>query len=80
MIEQRLTLISADITVSEEQLKQVEAAVTGKGVHLNGELDGNPPTDKEPLDGWEGGDVWLVPTDKDIKDWKPIATRSLTVA
>jgi 2',3'-cyclic-nucleotide 3'-phosphodiesterase len=28
-------------------------------------------------DGWDGGVVWLVPTDKPIAEWKPIATREL---
>ena len=25
----------------------------------------------------EGGAIWLVPTHKDIEDWKPVATRQL---
>lgn len=31
----------------------------------------------EGISDWEGGVVWLVPTDKDITEWKPIATRTL---
>ncbi|KAH6645951.1 2',3'-cyclic-nucleotide 3'-phosphodiesterase [Truncatella angustata] len=27
--------------------------------------------------GWKGGVVWLVPTDKPINQWKPIATKTL---
>jgi 2',3'-cyclic-nucleotide 3'-phosphodiesterase len=27
--------------------------------------------------GWSGGTVWLVPTQKDIAEWQPIARRSL---
>lgn len=75
-----LTKSSADTTITPEQLKKVSEAVTSAGIHLNGELDENKPTTKEPLDGWEGGDVWLVPTDKDIKEWKPVATRPLKTA
>jgi 2',3'-cyclic-nucleotide 3'-phosphodiesterase len=71
---------SADVTLSKEQLGKIEELVSQKGIHLHGELDGNEPNANEPLDGWEGGDIWLVHTDKDIKDWKPVATRSLTVS
>ena len=28
-------------------------------------------------DGWDGGVVWLVPTDRPIDQWKAIATREL---
>jgi len=28
-------------------------------------------------DGWRGGRVWLVPTDKPIAEWKPVAERVL---
>lgn len=27
--------------------------------------------------GWEGGEVWLVPTYEEIGKWTPIATRAL---
>jgi len=27
--------------------------------------------------GWDGGVVWLVPTDRLIAEWKPIAVREL---
>lgn len=32
---------------------------------------------EEGASGWEGGVVWLVPTDKPIGEWKPIAVREL---
>lgn len=30
------------------------------------------------FDGWDGGEIWLVPTDKPISEWgTPLATRKL---
>lgn len=27
--------------------------------------------------GWTGGEVWLVPTEREVKEWLPIARRKL---
>ena len=27
--------------------------------------------------GWDGGLIWLVPTDSSIPEWRPIAARQL---
>lgn len=35
------------------------------------------PGEQSGWDGWEGGVVWLVPTDRPISQWRPIATREL---
>lgn len=40
--------------------------------------DGSGGTEEgDSWEGWDGGVVWLVPTDKPIAEWKPIATREL---
>lgn len=60
--------VSGDEPINETKLKEVEKAVLDAGVAL-GKLDG--------AGGWEQGTVWLVPTDRSIAEWKPIAKRSL---
>lgn len=57
--------------IGDDKLKEIAKVVEEGGVKLSepeGHVEGN---------GWDGGVVWLVPTDKDIKDWKPIAKRVL---
>lgn len=60
--------ISGDEPINEIKLKEVEKAVLDAGVALGQSDDAG---------GWEQGTVWLVPTDRSITEWKPIATRSL---
>jgi 2',3'-cyclic-nucleotide 3'-phosphodiesterase len=60
---------SGDVTIGEGKLKEIEDLLQESGVGLNEQSGGST--------GWEGGIVWLVPTDRDITDWKPIATRTL---
>jgi len=66
---------SGDVPISEEKLEQVARVVREAGVKLAGN-QGRTDGDKEDegLDGWDGGVVWLVPTDRPIAEWKPIAT------
>ncbi|KAK4165614.1 putative cyclic phosphodiesterase [Cladorrhinum sp. PSN259] len=67
-----VSLIYGDETITDEVMKEIEKVVVDAGVKLP-DID----TEKGEYDGWEGGEVWLVPTDGPIKDWKPIATRIL---
>ncbi|KAK3991464.1 putative cyclic phosphodiesterase [Cladorrhinum sp. PSN332] len=67
-----VSLMYGDEEITDEVMKDIEKVVIGAGVKLP-EID----SDKGEWDGWEGGVVWLVPTDGPIKDWKPIATRTL---
>lgn len=48
-------------------MEVVRRAVEEAGVKIGG----------EGASGWEGGVVWLVPTDRPIGEWKPIAVREL---
>lgn len=61
--------------IDEAKLKGIDKAVRDAGITFAG------PSGSEVggvgMGGWEGGVVWLVPTDKDIVAWKPIATRAL---
>ena len=54
--------------VGAEGLAEVEKFVREAGINLEGEGD---------MGGWVGGRVVLVPTDRAIKDWAPIAEREL---
>jgi 2',3'-cyclic-nucleotide 3'-phosphodiesterase len=58
-------------------MKQITKVVQEAGVILSDEkTDGNQGS--SGWDGWAGGVVWLVPTDKPISEWRtPIATREL---
>lgn len=60
---------SGDVTIDDEKLQEIEKLVQESGISFD-ELSGGST-------GWKGGIVWLVPTDKDITNWKPIATRTL---
>lgn len=66
-----LTRSSGDMPIDEAKLKEVETAVLQAGLSLQ-EVDGS-----QGATGWEGGTVWLVPTERDMDEWKPIATRTL---
>lgn len=61
-------MTSGDEPINETKLKEVEKAVLDAGVAFE-ETDG--------AHGWEQGTIWLVPTDRHIAEWRPIATRSL---
>ena len=62
--------------IGEETFREVTKVVQEAGVRLSGEESAGTEPDSG-LDGWDGGVVWLVPTDRPIAEWKPIATREL---
>ncbi len=59
--------------MDEEKLEKVVKAVEEAGVKFA--LEGSE--DDGAGRGWDGGVIWLVPTDRPIPEWKPIATRTL---
>ncbi len=70
-----LTYGSGDEPISDETLKDITRVVQEAGIKLADESEGNK---EGALEGWEGGVIWLVPTDKPISEWgKPIATKRL---
>ncbi|KXX81125.1 hypothetical protein MMYC01_204088 [Madurella mycetomatis] len=71
-----VSLIYGDVPIADEVLHEVTRVVREAGIRLpkagsDGIEEGNS------WNGWDGGVVWLVPTDKPIAEWKPIATREL---
>lgn len=68
-----MRLISGEIPIDEPKLQEISRHVEYRKVSLKESASSVP----EGYNGWEGGVVWLVPTDKPIADWKPIATRAL---
>lgn len=54
--------------IAEEGIAWTEKTLLEAGLSLNGEAG---------LEGWRGGRVVLVPTHSPIKDWTPIAERTL---
>jgi hypothetical protein len=67
---------SGDVPMEDEVMKQVVKVVREAGVKLPQDSAGETE-DGSQLDGWDGGVVWLVPTDRPVSEWKPIATRVL---
>lgn len=57
--------------IDKAKLAEIEHAVQEAGIALQ------PAQGHDGTSGWVGGTVWLVPTDRPIPDWKPIATRVL---
>ncbi|KAI9698864.1 MAG: hypothetical protein M1820_007371 [Bogoriella megaspora] len=64
---------SADITIDKEKMAELKQAL--RELQIGFEDDNMSPDGA--MTGWEGGDIWLVPTDKGIEDWQPIATKRL---
>lgn len=62
-----LLMISSHERVDEDVRRSVERKLAEKDITAKG----------SPSSGWAGGTVWLVPTYKDIAEWKPIARRRL---
>ncbi|EAT85717.1 2',3'-cyclic-nucleotide 3'-phosphodiesterase [Parastagonospora nodorum] len=55
-------------SIDASGLAEIEKLAQSTGVNLNGQSD---------LGGWSGGRLVLVPTDKSIDQWSPIAEREL---
>lgn len=64
-----LSLLYHDCPVIQgEEREEIQKLTSENGIELDGS-DGHT--------GWEGGRIVLVPTDRPIKDWEPIAERVL---
>ncbi|KAK0709324.1 2',3'-cyclic-nucleotide 3'-phosphodiesterase [Lasiosphaeria miniovina] len=74
-----VSLIYGNVPMDEAKLRGVTRLVGEAGIRLNpsGETAAveSEAEGEGRWDGWEGGILWLVPTDKPIAEWKPIATR-----
>jgi 2',3'-cyclic-nucleotide 3'-phosphodiesterase len=60
-------MISSHEHVSGEVKRSIEHEVAKNGILANRRKGG----------GWSGGELWLVPTRRDIADWQPVARRRL---
>ncbi|KAM7203600.1 putative cyclic phosphodiesterase [Naviculisporaceae sp. PSN 640] len=71
-----VSLIYGNVPIDEETLAKISEVVEQAGVGLgrSGATDGHGP---DRHNGWDGGVVWLVPTDGPVNQWKPIAIREL---
>jgi 2',3'-cyclic-nucleotide 3'-phosphodiesterase len=58
-------------------LREITVIVMQAGIKLSEESLADAK-ETASWNGWDGGVVWLVPTDKPVSEWgKPIATRRL---
>ncbi|KAK4248070.1 2',3'-cyclic-nucleotide 3'-phosphodiesterase [Corynascus novoguineensis] len=72
-----LSLMYGNEPILDGALREVTKIVQQAGIKLRDETEEHGK-DSDGLDGWDGGVIWLVPTDKSISEWgKPIATRKI---
>ncbi|KAK7983421.1 hypothetical protein PG989_010823, partial [Apiospora arundinis] len=72
-----VSLIYGSNPIDDQKLKEISKAVEDAGVSLSSSSNQGDKDASGNRGGWKGGVVWLVPTDKPIDEWKPIATRTL---
>ncbi|KAM7183481.1 2',3'-cyclic-nucleotide 3'-phosphodiesterase [Rhypophila sp. PSN 637] len=70
-----VSLIYGDVPIDHETLRIISEVVEQAGVDLGGSKSGAESS--KTYNGWDGGIVWLVPTDRPVNEWKPIAIREL---
>ncbi|KAK8016897.1 2- 3 cyclic phosphodiesterase [Apiospora rasikravindrae] len=63
--------------IDDQKLDEISKAVEEAGVSLSSSSRQQEDDASGQRGGWKGGVVWLVPTDRPINEWKPIATRAL---
>jgi 2',3'-cyclic-nucleotide 3'-phosphodiesterase len=69
-----VSLLYGDVDITEAERLEAEGMVGDAGIWCTRatQKDG-----KTGLAGWTGGRIWLVPTEKPIHEWKPIAEKQL---
>jgi len=68
------SLMYSDKEVTDEMMETVRRKASA-GIALMKE--GTKFIEEQPCVGWIGGEIWLVPTDKKIEEWEPIARRKV---
>ena len=68
---------SGDFAIDDAKLDTVTKAVTDAGIQLGEKPESITKGEEGAWSGWDGGVVWLVPTDRAISVWKPIAVKEL---
>jgi len=66
-----VSLMYGGVEMDEGKMDEVRKVVEDAGINLQRGAEAGEGS------GWDGGVVWLVPTDRDIKEWKSIAVREL---
>ncbi|KAK7914059.1 hypothetical protein PG985_011762 [Apiospora marii] len=72
-----VSLIYGENPINDQKLGEISKAVEEAGVSLSSSSSEGANDTSSKQGGWKGGVVWLVPTDRPISEWKPIATRTL---
>ncbi|KAK8121849.1 2'-3'-cyclic-nucleotide 3'-phosphodiesterase, partial [Apiospora sp. TS-2023a] len=72
-----VSLIYGENPINDEKLGEISKTVEEGGVRLSSTSPKQADESSNQYGGWKGGVVWLVPTDRPISEWKPIATRTL---
>ncbi|KAK8064603.1 hypothetical protein PG994_007241 [Apiospora phragmitis] len=72
-----VSLIYGENPINDEKLGEISKVVEESGISLSSSSIPGANETPSQQGGWKGGVVWLVPTDKPINEWKPIATRTL---
>ncbi|KAK8075609.1 hypothetical protein PG997_010272 [Apiospora hydei] len=72
-----VSLIYGNNPIDDQKLEEISKAVEEAGVSLASSSRQREDDASGQRGGWKGGVVWLVPTDKPINEWKPVATRTL---
>ncbi|KAK8103651.1 2- 3 cyclic phosphodiesterase [Apiospora kogelbergensis] len=72
-----VSLIYGSNPIDDQKLGEISKTVEEAGVSLSSSSEHGSGDASGGRGGWKGGVVWLVPTDKPIDEWKPIATRTL---
>lgn len=68
---------SGNEPILDGALREISKTVQKAGIKLSDESE-NGAKEGDGLEGWDGGVIWLVPTDKPISEWwNPIATRKI---
>ncbi|KAL2149258.1 hypothetical protein VTH82DRAFT_8606 [Thermothelomyces myriococcoides] len=72
-----LSLMYGNEPILDGALREISKTVQKAGIKLSDESE-NGAKEGDGLEGWDGGVIWLVPTDKPISEWwNPIATRKI---
>ncbi|KAI9172672.1 2',3'-cyclic-nucleotide 3'-phosphodiesterase [Paramyrothecium foliicola] len=67
-----VSLIYGSVPISDTKLAEITDFVKSNKIHLSPDS-----TADDEFAGWKGGEVWLVPTDRSIEQWKPIVIKKL---
>jgi len=68
-----ISLLYVDLDPTGNRMELVNKGLRGMGIMMAGEERKGMAW----MEGWRGGRVWLVPTDRGLGEWRPVAERVL---